>query len=155
MREPRPDWSPLVVNFKILDEHPHLFSIQVHTPPPPREILQTDFFFRYQRMFQQPVQKWRNLFRPGQQFSLCLPSRICRKNLSNRLCHQNVVYYTMCIIKSLAFAQNRHSLIGCESHATCETPTFFCVQGPSITANKSSQTLSLRKRWVQQTAFTV
>ena len=25
MREPRPDWSPLGVNFKILDEHPHLF----------------------------------------------------------------------------------------------------------------------------------
>ena len=25
MREPRPDWSPLGVNFKILDEHPYLF----------------------------------------------------------------------------------------------------------------------------------
>ena len=31
MREPRPDWSPLGVNFKILDEHPHLFYIRV--PP--------------------------------------------------------------------------------------------------------------------------
>ena len=34
MREPRPDWSPIGVNFKILDEHPHLFNIQVHPPPP-------------------------------------------------------------------------------------------------------------------------
>ena len=25
MREPRPDWSSLGVNFNILDEHPHLF----------------------------------------------------------------------------------------------------------------------------------
>ena len=25
MREPRPDWFPLGVNFKILDEHPYLF----------------------------------------------------------------------------------------------------------------------------------
>ena len=32
MREPRPDWSPVGVNFKILDEHPHLFYIRV--PPP-------------------------------------------------------------------------------------------------------------------------
>ena len=31
MREPRPDWSPLGVNFKILDEHPHLFYIS--NPP--------------------------------------------------------------------------------------------------------------------------
>ena len=31
MREPRPDWSPLGVNFKILDEHPHLFYIS--SPP--------------------------------------------------------------------------------------------------------------------------
>ena len=46
VREPRPDWSPLGVNFKILDEHPHLFNIQVHPPPPLREILQTDFFFQ-------------------------------------------------------------------------------------------------------------
>ena len=28
MREPRPDWSPLGVNFKILDEHPYLFSTE-------------------------------------------------------------------------------------------------------------------------------
>ena len=34
MREPGPDWSPFGVNFKILDEHPHLFYIRV--PPPPR-----------------------------------------------------------------------------------------------------------------------
>ena len=27
MREPRPDWSPLGDNFKILDEHPYLFYI--------------------------------------------------------------------------------------------------------------------------------
>ena len=31
MREPLPDWSPLEVTFKILDEHPHLFYIRV--PP--------------------------------------------------------------------------------------------------------------------------
>ena len=31
MREPRPDWSPLEVNFKILDGHPHLFYIRI--PP--------------------------------------------------------------------------------------------------------------------------
>ena len=31
MREPRPDWSPLGVNFKILDEHPYLFYIS--SPP--------------------------------------------------------------------------------------------------------------------------
>ena len=34
MREPRPDWSPLGVNFKILDEHPYLFYIS----SPPRAI---------------------------------------------------------------------------------------------------------------------
>ena len=34
MREPRPNWSPLGVNFKILNEHPHLFYIQVPPPPP-------------------------------------------------------------------------------------------------------------------------
>ena len=34
MCEPRPDWSPLGVNFKILDEHPHLFYIRVPPPPP-------------------------------------------------------------------------------------------------------------------------
>ena len=28
MREPRPDWSPVGVNFKILDEHRHLFYIR-------------------------------------------------------------------------------------------------------------------------------
>ena len=33
MREPRPDWSPLGVNFKNLDEHPYLFCIS--SPPPP------------------------------------------------------------------------------------------------------------------------
>ena len=32
MREPRPDWSPLGVNFKILDEHPYVFYIS--SPPP-------------------------------------------------------------------------------------------------------------------------
>ena len=32
MREPCPDWSPLGVNFKILDEHPYLFYIS--SPPP-------------------------------------------------------------------------------------------------------------------------
>ena len=31
MREPRPDWSLLWVNFKILDEHPHLFIFE--SPP--------------------------------------------------------------------------------------------------------------------------
>ena len=31
MREPRPDWSPLGVNFKILDEHPYLLYIS--SPP--------------------------------------------------------------------------------------------------------------------------
>ena len=34
MREPRPDWSPLGVNFKILDEHPYLFYISSPPPPP-------------------------------------------------------------------------------------------------------------------------
>ena len=35
MREPRPDWSPLGVNFKILDEHPYLFIYRIpHSPPP-------------------------------------------------------------------------------------------------------------------------
>ena len=38
MREPRPDWSPLGVNFKILDEHPYLFIYRVPPPPPPGEI---------------------------------------------------------------------------------------------------------------------
>ena len=37
MREPRPDWSPLGVNFKILDEHPHLFYIRVPPPPPKKK----------------------------------------------------------------------------------------------------------------------
>ena len=32
MLEPCPDWSPLGVNFKILDEHPYLFYIS--SPPP-------------------------------------------------------------------------------------------------------------------------
>ena len=32
MREPRPDWSPLGVNFKILDEHPYLFYISSSPP---------------------------------------------------------------------------------------------------------------------------
>ena len=32
MREPRPDWSPLGVNFKILDEHPFLFYISSPLP---------------------------------------------------------------------------------------------------------------------------
>ena len=36
MREPRPDWSPLGVNFKILDEHPYLFLYIESPPPPPR-----------------------------------------------------------------------------------------------------------------------
>ena len=34
MREPRPDWSSLGVNFKILDEHPHLFFYSSPPPPP-------------------------------------------------------------------------------------------------------------------------
>ena len=44
MREPRPDWSPLGVNFKILDEHPYLFNISIPTPPPPpsRELIPTN-----------------------------------------------------------------------------------------------------------------
>ena len=37
MREPRPDWSSLGVNLKILDEHPHLFYIRV-PPPHPRAV---------------------------------------------------------------------------------------------------------------------
>ena len=32
MREPRPDWSPLGVNFKILDAHPYLFYISSPLP---------------------------------------------------------------------------------------------------------------------------
>ena len=36
MREPRPDCSPLGVNFKILDEHPHLFIFEF-LPPPGRD----------------------------------------------------------------------------------------------------------------------
>ena len=35
MREPCPDWSPLGVIFKILDEHPHLFLYSSSPPPPP------------------------------------------------------------------------------------------------------------------------
>ena len=35
MREPHPDWSPLGVNFKILDEHPHLFLYNYFKSPPP------------------------------------------------------------------------------------------------------------------------
>ena len=35
MREPHPDWSSLGVNFKILDEHPHLSYISSQSPPPP------------------------------------------------------------------------------------------------------------------------
>ena len=34
LREPRPDWSPLGVNFKILNEHPHLFLYSSPPPPP-------------------------------------------------------------------------------------------------------------------------
>ena len=34
MCEPRPDWSPLGVNFKILDDHTHLFLYSSHPPPP-------------------------------------------------------------------------------------------------------------------------
>ena len=40
MREPRPDWSPLGVNFKILDEHPYLFIYRV-PPAPPGDLLVT------------------------------------------------------------------------------------------------------------------
>ena len=32
MHEPRPDWSPLGVNFKILDEHSHLFLYSSPAP---------------------------------------------------------------------------------------------------------------------------
>ena len=35
MREPCPDWSPVGVNFKILDEHPYLSYISSSPPPPP------------------------------------------------------------------------------------------------------------------------
>ena len=35
MHERRPDWSPLGVNFKILDEHPHLFVILESLPGSP------------------------------------------------------------------------------------------------------------------------
>ena len=35
MREPRPDWSPLGVNFKILDEHPFFIF---ESPPLPGPI---------------------------------------------------------------------------------------------------------------------
>ena len=38
MREPRPDWSPLGVNFKILNEHPHLLCIRVPPPPHPHAL---------------------------------------------------------------------------------------------------------------------
>ena len=34
--EPRPNWSALRVNFKIPDEHPHLFYIRVPIPGIPR-----------------------------------------------------------------------------------------------------------------------
>ena len=50
MHEPHPDLSPLGVNFKILDEHPHFFYILVPPPPPPppaylRKKLSTFHFF--------------------------------------------------------------------------------------------------------------
>ena len=50
MREPRPDWSPLGVNFKILDEHPHLFYIRV--PPPPPRCLRKDLYTLYVEVLQ-------------------------------------------------------------------------------------------------------
>ena len=39
MREPRPDWSPSGVNFKILDDQPFLSFLIFESPPPPRENL--------------------------------------------------------------------------------------------------------------------
>ena len=36
MGEPHPDWSPLGVNFKILDEHPYHLYISSLPPPPPK-----------------------------------------------------------------------------------------------------------------------
>ena len=152
MREPRPDWSPLGVNFKILDEHPHLFNIQV---PPPREILQTDFFFQIstnvpatRAKMEEPVSTRSTVFVVFAKQDM--QEKLVKQVMSPECCLLYYVHY-----KVTRLSQNWHSLIGCESHATCETPTFFCVQGPSITANKISQTWSLRKRWVQQTAFTV
>ena len=44
MRESHPDWSPLGVNFKILDEHPYLFYISSPPPPPPPR---DDFPYRF------------------------------------------------------------------------------------------------------------
>ena len=44
MCEPRPDWSPLGVNFKILDEHPHLFLI-FQKPRGSRHILEVNKAF--------------------------------------------------------------------------------------------------------------
>ena len=43
MREPRPDWSPFGVNFKILDEHPYLFIYRV--PPSPGFLRNNSVFF--------------------------------------------------------------------------------------------------------------
>ena len=44
MREPRPDWSPLGVNFKILEEHPYLFYISSPPPPPGHSFSISDIF---------------------------------------------------------------------------------------------------------------
>lgn len=37
MHEPRLDWSPLGVNFKIFDKHPCLLNIGIIPPPPPND----------------------------------------------------------------------------------------------------------------------
>ena len=49
MLEPRPDWSPLGVNFKILDEHPTLLIYRVI---PPREYTRAELDrFNFKQIF--------------------------------------------------------------------------------------------------------
>ena len=71
MREPRPGWSPLGVNFKIPDEHPHLFYIQVSPAPLPGDASQENWIeYRNARLFAKINEKskehflsWFDLFR--------------------------------------------------------------------------------------------